>query len=324
MRKIVTFGGGGGQAQILCGLREYDDLDITAVCTASDSGRSTGAIRRDYGVGGYLGDVSKCMWGLSEKADLHQVMMYRFSEGSLAPHSVKNCIFTALIREYGPDRALAIMHELFGLPARFRVMPATFEDVSLSVRMGGTWVSDETYIDEIWRNPLWDPSLHLINDARLEPQAQALPAVIRAIREADRIVVCCGDLYTSVIPALLPGGIKEAVSASSAMVIQVVNLVTKPGETDGYEARDFVRQVAARIGRQPNYVVCNDGRIPQEVLDRYWEAERKIALVPPHGDSIFGLEGSLVRADIWRLDSEGHLVHDGGKTAQVLYQLINR
>lgn len=324
MKKIVTFGGGGGQAQILSGLRRFEDLEIKAFCTASDSGRSTGMMRRDYGAGGYIGDVSKCMWGLSQKTYLHNIMMHRFSEGSLAPHSVKNFIYIALLQEHGPVAALDLMRELFGLPDRHRVMPVTFDNVNLSVLMGGRWISGETYIDEIWRNPLWDPAVHVIKDVRLEPQVPALPAVLRAVEEADAVIICCGDLYTSVLPALLPSGIKEAFIGASAKIVQVVNLMTKPGETDGYEVRDFVRQAEARIGRTTGQVLCNDGKIPEEILNRYWNAEHKIALVPPHGDSVNGLDGRIVHADIWTADSEGRVVHDSRKTAEVLYQLINQ
>ena len=104
--KVVSFGGGGGQSQILSGIKNIDFIDITALCTASDSGGSTGIMRKEYGVGGYLGDVSKCLWALSDKKKIENTLMHRFEKGFLKGHSMRNILYSALIEIHGEKEAL--------------------------------------------------------------------------------------------------------------------------------------------------------------------------------------------------------------------------
>lgn len=319
--RVVTFGGGGGQSQLLQGLRAYPDLAITAVCTASDSGGSSGRLKQEYGLPGYIGDVTKCMWGLSEKKVAQKALCWRYSHGSLAPHSLKNLVFASLILQYGERRALELMYKVFNLPERFKVLPACYGLVELEVLVGKRWVKGETYIDTMWRNPLWDPALHRIIGVRLQPPAaRANPEVLDAVAKADWLVACPGDLYTSLLPAFLPRGIGQVVKQSRAQFAMVTNLMTKAGETDGYKLGDFVSQIAKYAGRQPDVILANSGNISPRLIRKYRAQEDKAALVLNCG---FGHGGKLVLADIWKAE-KGHVVHDPYKTAQALHALMQR
>lgn len=319
--RVVTFGGGGGQSQLLQGLKAYLDLEITAVCTASDSGGSSGRLKQEYKLPGYIGDVTKCMWGLSENGVIQKALCCRYSRGSLAPHSLKNLVFASLVLQYGERRALALMHKVFGLPERFTVLPACYGLVELEVLVGKRWVKGETYIDTMWRNPLWDPALHRIAGVRLQPQnVGANPEVLSAIAEADWLIACPGDLYTSLLPAFLPRGIGQAVKQSRAQFAMVANLMTKAGETDGYKLGDFVNQIAKYAARQPDVILANSGKISSRLIRKYRTQEDKAALVLSQG---FGHGGKLVLADIWKAE-KGHVVHDPEKTAWALHVLMRR
>ena len=145
-----------------------------------------------------------------------------------------------------------------------------------------------------------------------------------AIADADWIVISPGDLFTSVIPVLLVKGIAEAIAASHAKLMVVMNLMTKVGETDGFTAADFIRQLRKHMGgRVPDVVVCNSNGIPEESLRRYRRKEHKVAVV---ADTLEGTEFSQVRlvsADLWGQTPEGYIVHDPDKLKPVLNSILS-
>ena len=136
-------------------------------------------------------------------------------------------------------------------------------------------------IDTIAKNPLWNPDVHSISRIYLKPQVPASRAVIDALRKADTIVVCQGDLYSSIIPTLLPKGVRSAIQGSRATIILIVNIMTKRGETDDYTAVDFVDNIEKHLGRKADFIVCNDAAIPEDVLLKY-SLESKVALGSLH------------------------------------------
>ncbi len=326
LTRIVTIGGGGGHAQILKGLGEDEGLQITAITTASDGGGDTDTIAREfksYGVNGSLGDVGKCLCALSPDRQLAEELLYRFPCGSRKGQSLKNSLFLALICKYGPERALDRMHRLLSIHPRHQVLPVSFERTNLMVRLkSGQILSGEGYIDTLSQNKLWKAEHHQIVDVWLKPKIPAQPAAIRAIEQADFIILGVGDLYTSVIPALLPDGLAQAIKHSSAPVIALINLMTKIGETDGYAASDFVQEMTRRIGdRYPDFIVCNASPIPKNLLRRYHRKEHKVAVVADTLGDI-GNQSVLVRADLWTSNEQGHIIHDPVKTAAALKEIM--
>lgn len=279
MRHIVTIGGGSGHSQVLRALKPLPGIQITAICPSTDSGGSTGTLRASYGGNGYTGDVTKCIVALCEDETLAAALSYRYEEGPLHGHSVKNLLFHALERGAERAQALRAMARLCGLGAH-RVLPVTHEHTELcaTLRIGNT-LSGEAAIDTIARNPLWNPEVHSIADIYLNPAVRASDEALQAVQDAEYLLVCPGDLYSSLIPVLLPLGMRDAIAASSAQIVLVLNIMTKRGETDNYAAGDFIRVLEEKLGRPAGYIFCNDAPIPPEVLLQY-TLENKVELAP--------------------------------------------
>ena len=266
---------------MLRALRKTRDVQITGICPSTDSGGSTGVLQREYDGSGYVGDLTKCTVALCEDEILAKAFLFRFRNGPLDSHSVKNLLFHALESVGGTERALETWWKLCGLGVH-RVLPVTNEKTELcaQLRIGNT-ISGETNIDTLAKNPLWSPDVHSISRIYLKPEVPASRQVIDALRKADTIVVCQGDLYSSIIPTLLPKGVKSAIVRCRARIILIVNIMTKRGETDDYTAADFVDSIERHLGRKADFIVCNDAPIPGKVLLQY-SLESKVALGSLH------------------------------------------
>ncbi|MEI6479722.1 MAG: gluconeogenesis factor YvcK family protein [bacterium] len=269
MKHVVTFGGGSGHSQVLKALKQLEDIRITGICPSTDSGGSTGILQNEYDGSGYTGDVTKCIAALCEDELLAKTLMFRYENGPLHSHSVKNVLFHALEKVGGYEEAPKLMGRLCGL-GDHRILPVTNEKTELCARLNiGNTISGETNIDMIAKNPLWNPSVHSISDIYLKPEVSASIATLDAIEKSDYIIICPGDLYSSIIPTLLPKGVKEAIQKSNSKIILILNIMTKKGETDNYTAADFVESIEKRLGRNADYIICNNATIPNEVLLKY-------------------------------------------------------
>jgi uncharacterized cofD-like protein len=240
----------------------------------SDSGGSSGRLRDEFG---FLpaGDVRRCLVALAADDNvgmlLRQVFEYRFERGEgLAGHSFGNLLLTALTDlTGGMDRAISEAGHL--LRIKGQVLPVTLTDSHLYAELdSGQLVVGEAAIDT-------RRDITPITRVYLDPPAQATPAACEAILAADVIVIGPGDLYTSIIPNLLVGGIREAIAASPASVIYVCNVMTKHGETDGYAASDFLHAIAEHLGPDVLDVVLLSyyEDMPRDVLERY-RAQRSV------------------------------------------------
>ena len=266
--RIVVIGGGTGTYTALMGLKRYD-ADLTAIVSMADDGGSSGVLRDEFG---HLppGDVRRCLLALSAEpaaGTLRTLFEYRFERGSwLNGHSFGNLLLTALTEITGaPD--LAIQEAANILNVKGRVLPVTLDNVELCARLeDGTVIHGETHIDVRRVRP----DLR-ITEVYLTPRAQAYPPAVEAILAADLVVVGPGDLFTSVIPNLLVEGIPEAIRNTRGRVAYVCNLMTKRGETDGYKASDFLREVQRYLGgaEAVDVMLVNQEPAPQEILGEY-------------------------------------------------------
>ncbi len=237
-KKIVVVGGGTGTYQVLTGLKKYP-FDLSAVISMCDSGGSTGRLRRELGV---LppGDVRRAILALSDlpfaRKTLEDVFDFRFENGkTLAGHSLGNILLAALVQITGSmDKAINEAARI--LNASGHIFPVTLDKTNLVALLeDGTRVFGETNID--MRNFKMNVPIEKVY---LSPKATIFFDAAKAIKSADIVVFGPGDLYTSLVPTLLTGGMKEALLKSKAKVVYVVNLMTKRGETDGFAASDFV------------------------------------------------------------------------------------
>jgi uncharacterized cofD-like protein len=272
--RVAAIGGGTGLSMLLRGLKHYvakrrqetdrhPISDLAAIVTVTDDGGSSGRLRREYRV---LppGDIRNCMVALSQdEALLGRLFQYRFQAGrGLRGHSFGNLFLTALSHVTG-DFAEAVKVSGEVLAIRGRIFPATIENVSLEAVMSdGKIVSGETRIVKSGKK---------IRRLRLYPRhVSPLPEVLEAIAQSDLILVGPGSLYTSILPNLLVSGVAEAMAASSATRVYIANLMTQPGETEGYSLADHVRTIYRHTRRKLfDWVVASNQPVSPEVARRY-------------------------------------------------------
>ena len=272
--RVVAIGGGTGLSTLLHGLKHFvarrrqetdrhPISDLAAIVTVTDDGGSSGRLRREYRV---LppGDIRNCMVALSQdEALLGRLFQYRFHAGrGLRGHSFGNLFLTALSHVTG-DFAEAVRVSGEVLAIRGRIFPTTLENVSLEALMtDGKVVLGETRIARSGKK---------IRRLSLRPRrVLPLPEVLEAINQANLILVGPGSLYTSILPNLLVSGVAEAIENSRATRVYVANLMTQPGETDGYSLADHVRVIYGHTRRKLfDWVVASNQPISPEVAQRY-------------------------------------------------------
>ncbi len=263
--KIAAIGGGHGLSNLLRGLKEYS-RNISAIVTVADDGGGSGMLRQDLGMPP-PGDIRACCEALANtESVLKDLMHYRFTEGALSGQSFGNLLLAAL-NGISPsfDAAVARMSEVLAITGR--VLPVTTADVRLEATFeNGASVIGESVISKYKKR--FDTR---ISTVRLLPEhPQALPAALKAIKEAELIILGPGSLYTSVIPNLLVDGIVKAIQRSKAMKIYVCNAMTEDGETENYTVSDHISAIFQHSapGLFPLCLVTSS-RVPKSAAERY-------------------------------------------------------
>ena len=266
--RIVAIGGGTGLPAVLEGLcaqaqdKAGSTETITAVVTVTDDGGSSGRLRREFGV---LppGDIRNCLAALaSPTSPFKQLLQHRFdSVEGVQGHPIGNLLLTALTQITG-DFAEAVNRLSEMVDLRGRVLPTTSEDVRLRAEMeSGQVLTGETAI--VARRLK-------IRRLSLDPSPRPLPEVLRALVNADGIVVGPGSLYTSIIPNLLVEGIASTIYGVNAVRIYVANLMTEPGETDQYSLDDHLRAIQLHAGFDLfDYILVNRRPLDSEAAASY-------------------------------------------------------
>ncbi len=288
MKTITVIGGGTGTFVVLSGLKQYP-LNLGVIVTMMDSGGSTGRLRDQLQV---LppGDLRQCLVALSEAPLLwRKLFLYRFEQGDLKGHNFGN-IFLSALEKVCSDYNEVIRTASFVLKTKGKVIPITFNKAHLCVEYeNGSIVKGEGNIDENVEEK------SRIKKAFLEPQVDPCPEAIERIKKSDYLIIGPGDLYTSIIPVLLARGIKEAVMASKAKIIFVMNLMTKSGQTANYRASDHIADLKQYLGKGPDFVIVNNGNIPPNILKWYLDHEEK----PVVGDlSEVNFKGKIITDDV--------------------------
>ncbi len=268
-KKIVVVGGGTGNHTTLTGLRSRE-CDVTAIVAMTDSGGSSGRLREEMG---HLppGDLRRCLMALaSDSAEsnlMRRLFDYRFSTGDgLNGHSFGNLLLAALTEVTG-DTITAIDEAARILGIRGTVLPVTLTRSTLRARLvDGSELIGESAID--LRNDKLDVPIDYIY---LDPKAYVYPPVLDAIAEADAIIMGPGDIYTSVLPNLLVEDVAQAINDSDAIKVHVCNLMTKPNESAGFGASDFLALLMEYLGTtQPlDFLLVNNTPVPPRLVERY-------------------------------------------------------
>ncbi len=258
---LVAIGGGTGLSTLLRGLKNFD-VDIVAIVTVTDEGGSSGILRREYRIPP-PGDVRNNIVALAEDESLiAKLLQYRFDgNGSLAGHSLGNLMLAALTKMLGSfPRAIEALSDILAIKGR--VLPVTDEMVRLvAIKSNGETIIGEEAISKREGR---------VEEIKLDKSASALDEVVENLEKADMIVVGPGSLYTSVIANFLIDGVGEAIRGNSrAVKIYVANIMTQPGETEGYTLYDHYKEVVKYSGVKFDVVLVNSQPPPQDVLKRY-------------------------------------------------------
>jgi uncharacterized cofD-like protein len=303
--RVVAFGGGTGLPVLLTGLRDRV-ADLTAVVTVADDGGSSGRLRQELGVAP-PGDVRNCLVALAGRRRLAEVFNYRFeAPGDLNDHSVGNIIIAALADMAG-DFCEGVEQAARFLRIKGRVFPAATESLTLVVRYAdGTVTRGESVVHETGKE---------VAAVAVEPAgAQAPPGVVEAIGAADVVVLGPGSLFTSTIPALLGGGVAEALARFSGPVVYAANVMTQPGETSGYAISDHVGAIADHVGPVVTDVLVHADDLPPEVLARY--AAEGAAPVEVDREAVREMGLGLREADLLSEDAAAGVRHDPDRLAR--------
>jgi uncharacterized cofD-like protein len=307
--RIVTIGGGHGLATLLRGLKTYT-RNLTAVVTVADDGGSSGRLRESFGI---LppGDIRNCLAALSnDERMITQLFQYRFSNaGELEGHSFGNLFITALADITGSFEG-AIAESGKVLSVNGRVLPSTLHDVKLVADMQLPNSLNQVRVEGESRIPKMAGRVHRI---WLEPNdAPAYPPVLKAILNAEMIVVGPGSLYTSLLPNLLVQDLLGAIHASRAVKVYVCNIVTQNGETDSFTCYDHIRALETHVGNDLfDVLLCNDNfREQLNAGDQWVEIDDKT-----RADSRTQYADLVNESQPWR--------HDSTKLANTLIEILN-
>ncbi len=300
MKNVVVIGGGTGLSTLLRGLKKYP-FKISAIVTMTDDGASTGRLRREAGM---LppGDVRKCIAALAEnESDLLDLFNYRFKRGfGITGHSMGNLFLTALKDTSGSFEG-AISKASTLLNIKGEVIPATLEDVYLGAKFeDGAKMIGEYKITKYGYGMK-------IDNIFLSKEAKSNPKAIKAIKNADILLVGPGSLYTSIIPNFLHKEIKEEFKKSKAKKTYICNVSTERGETEKFKASDHIKTLS-------NYDICFDQVILNSKMFAKGSGDGFVEPVE------IDITENVITADI--SNDENPLYHDSEKLAKVIFDII--
>ncbi len=310
-KKVVVIGGGHGQSTICRGIKNIDDLDISAIVTVADDGGSTGRLRKKFHIPA-MGDIRNVMISLSANDDLMTDLMdYRFddpdgTEEDIAGHNLGNLILTALTQSCGSFLE-AVQKVQSILNVKGKIIPATTQVITLYAQMeDGVIVRGEANIPDVNNR---------IRKVFYETYVRAEQEAIQAIEEADLIIYGIGSVYTSILPNVIIPDICSALKRAKGKKVYFCNVMSQPGETDDYSVEDHVDALLRHGAPVDEVVVANDP-IPEESIKAYAAQSSTVVKIKDSKHPYKILEESLLYFD-------GHLIrHDPLKIEKVVQKLL--
>jgi len=325
--KIAVIGGGTGSFTLLSALKDHT-TQIAALVNMADDGGSTGMLRDELGA---LppGDIRQCLVALSNSPRVRDLFNYRFDSGSLKGHAFGNLFLTALEKMTGDfAEGIELASEILNITGT--VEPITHSNVKLAMRN-----QKEEVIRGEFEIAQTDFGSHR-PDFWLEPEATASPRALRAIEQADMIVIAPGNLYGSLAPALVVPGIGAALAHSKAMKVYVCNLVTKPGQTDSFKVHDYAAEIERLAGDTfLDAVIYNTEKPSEELLKKYAnEGELSVEYDQSSlkGAHYLALGANLLSGEVWQKVNKADPIaasrtlirHDSKAIARVIMEVYGR
>ena len=311
MKKLIVFGGGTGLSCLLEGLKQFP-VDVTTVITVSDNGSSTGVLKKELDIPA-VGDVGKVLISMANvDEDFLRLLRYRFSkDGSLHNHPVRNIMLAALIDLKGSlSEATNYMCRLLNIKGT--VLPLSEEKVELVGKSGKREYYGQVAVSRNVKN---------IRKLDYDHSIRISEAVIEKIGEADLIVFSPGSLYTSILPHLLSDEVLKALTRAKAPILYVCNIVTQPGETDGYSVSDHLRVLNRYLKkRKVDIVLANNAPPDTDVAERYFLTENKEP-VPIDREQLSEMDVRLMEDALLCVEN-GAIRHNALKTAFRVFSLL--
>ncbi len=314
-KKVVVFGGGTGISYLLRGLKDFP-IDITAVITVSDNGRSTGRLREEFHTPA-VGDIRQVVTNLSSTDEpIKKMLSYRFNTSSdLNGHALGNLILTAMLDITGSlKESIASLSKI--LDVRHTVLPIS-EDANLTL-MGeddkGNIIEGE---EEITKAP------NKIKRIFYKEEPQVLPEVLKAINEADLIILSMGSLYTSILPNVICKEVTLALEDTKTPIMYVCNAVSQPGETDGFKVSDHIKMLNSYLGaRKVDVVIASNTKIPKHIAHKYETEEQKDPILIDYKE-LEELGTELIEDDLIVIE-DNIIRHDSLKVSSLIFSYLIR
>ena len=312
MKKIVIFGGGSGLSQILKGLKLFP-VDITAVVTVCDNGASTGKLREEMNIPA-VGDITKVMVSMSNASeDVINLMNYRFKNQSVYNHSIKNLLLTALLDMHGNfANSLPVLENILDIE-NGKVLPLTEDSVDLiGIAEDGHEIYGENQVTH---------SLSKIKGLKYSKPISVNPKVLKAVKEADLIIISSGSLITSILPHLISEDVVKAIKNSKAKTMYICNLFTQPGETDDFKVSDHIKILEKYLGKKAiDVTLANSKAMSSNLALKYSNEEQKdpVELDKEELDKM----GVHVISDVLYKIEDGYYRHDSLKVGYLIFSYL--
>jgi len=315
-KKIAVLGGGTGLSALIDGFKNFP-VDITAIITVSDDGKSTGKLRNEFNIPA-VGDIRKVIASLSEiNDDIKKLIEYRFETSSdLDGHSLGNLILVAMLNMTGNLKdSIAALAKLFDV--RHTVLPLSEDYLTLmGETLDGEIIEGEVNITKA--NQKYKKIFY-------KDEPSVLPEVIDAIMDADLVIISMGSLYTSLLPNLVCKDIQKAINDTNAKVMYVCNAMTQPGETDDFTVSDHIKVLTQYLGDNSiDVVVASNSVIDKKTLEKYRRKEEKDPVIVDKEEvEKMGIE--VIVDDILTLqEDEGLIRHNSLKLGSIIFSYIMR
>ena len=323
--KITVIGGGTGSTTVLEGLKKKKDLDLNVIVGMMDDGGSNAVVRDEFGLLP-LSDLRKSIIALSQENEnqmLRNLFTYRFSQGNgLKGHTLGNLLMIAMTEITGSEvEAIEMFKYFFSVTGN--IIPVTLDKVRLVAEYDdGSRVVGEHLIDE----PEDDKK---IVKFYFDNKAQAYQGAVDTIMSSDYIIIGPGDLYTTTLANIIVDGIPQALQKTKAKLIFISNLMSKKGQTRGLTLESMLSLVEGYIGRKFDYVLLNNGRIPQKAYKRYIKQGEHIFKddIKKNGREIIRADlvaNSVIKKDKGDALDRSLVRHDPDKVARELYKIFRK
>ncbi len=287
--KIVVIGGGTGLSILLSGIKEINNIELSAIVTVFDNGSSTGVLRREFSIPA-VGDIRQVISALStNKNILSSLMTYRFKNknSNLDNHSLGNLIITALI-DIQQDFKSGIEALSTALNIVGKIIPVTDKPIHINAKT----INDKIIYGESNIGNSKEPLKTIFYSA----DVKANPDAILAINEADYIIYGIGSLYTSIIPNIALKDIKEVLRITKAKQVYVCNIMQEKGETLNYDAQDHIDAIESHLDKKViDVIIANSTFIPDRIIKKYEVMQQKIVPITLRNRKIRVMREKLIK-----------------------------